>query len=81
MSFAWHEPAPLGATAFARLTARGLLHRCDPAMAASHFNWLVLSTPLEEAMLSGSNQPRSAGDLEKLAFAGVRVFLDAYRPH
>jgi AcrR family transcriptional regulator len=69
------------ATAFAGLAARGLLKLDDPAIAASHFNWLVLSIPLEEAMLCGTNEPRSRDDLDKLAFAAVRVFLAAYRPH
>jgi TetR/AcrR family transcriptional repressor of mexJK operon len=69
------------ATAFTRLTARGLLQTGDPATAASHFNWLTLATPLEEAMLTGNDHPRSPGDLDKHALAAVRAFLSAYRPH
>jgi hypothetical protein len=53
----------------------------DPATAASHFNGLTLATPLEEAMLTGSNHPRSPNDLDKHAHAAVRAFLNAYRPH
>jgi len=30
--------------------ARGLLRAPDPMLAAQHFNWLILSTPVNAAM-------------------------------
>jgi transcriptional repressor AefR-like protein len=44
--------AALAAT-FERLAARGLLTIDDPALASSHFNWLVMSQALNQAMLMG----------------------------
>jgi AcrR family transcriptional regulator len=66
------------AGAFERLAARGMLSVDDPALAAAHFNWLVMSIPLNEAMLLGDDDPPSAADLGRYADAGVRVFLAAY---
>lgn len=44
-------------TAFQRLADKGLLRLDDPALAAGHFNWLVVSIPLNHAMLSGDHRP------------------------
>jgi TetR/AcrR family transcriptional regulator, mexJK operon transcriptional repressor len=66
------------ATAFEDLASRGLLQFDSATTAASHFNWLVLSIPLNEAMLCGDDRPYSAAELEGFANAGVRVFLRAY---
>jgi TetR/AcrR family transcriptional repressor of mexJK operon len=63
--------------AFARLAERGLLELDDPTLAAAHFNWLIMSAPLNEAMLLGRDEPPA--DLNRCADAGVRVFLAAYR--
>ena len=41
------------ATSFAALAERGLLTIDQPEIAAAHFNWLVMSIPLNRAMLSG----------------------------
>src|ERR1035441_6813338 len=41
------------AQTFKRLAGRGLLVIDDPLIAASHFNWLVMSEPLNKAMLLG----------------------------
>src|SRR5207244_10613717 len=41
------------ATTFERLAARGLLRMDDPRAAASHFNWLIMSAPINRAMLMG----------------------------
>ncbi|HSJ44691.1 MAG TPA: TetR/AcrR family transcriptional regulator C-terminal domain-containing protein, partial [Euzebyales bacterium] len=38
------------AETFERLTARGLLYCDDPLVAATHFNWLIMSQPLNRAM-------------------------------
>jgi TetR/AcrR family transcriptional regulator, mexJK operon transcriptional repressor len=66
------------ASAFERLAARGRLQVDDPVVAAQHFNWLVVSIPLNAAMLSGDDEPFSAAELKQYADAGVRVFLAAY---
>lgn len=66
------------ARAFARLAQRGVLRIDDPALAAEHFNWLVMSTPLNRAMLLGEADPPAAGAVERYADAGVRAFLAAY---
>jgi TetR/AcrR family transcriptional repressor of mexJK operon len=67
------------ATAFERLAARGVLRLDDPQLAAEHFNWLVMSIPLNRAMLLGDGEGGSAADLDRYADAGVRAFLAAYR--
>ena len=67
------------ADAFERLAARGLLVLDDPQLAAAHFNWLVMSTPLNEAMLLGQDTAPSARELRRCADAGVRAFIAAYR--
>src|SRR5437764_8972924 len=44
-------------TAFEGLAERGLLQFDDARLAAAHFNWLVMSIPLNPAMLSGTDEP------------------------
>jgi TetR/AcrR family transcriptional regulator, mexJK operon transcriptional repressor len=68
------------ATVFERLAARGVLQLDDPSLAAAHFNWLIMSIPLNRAMLLGDNEPPADSDLERYADTGVRVFLAAYAP-
>jgi TetR/AcrR family transcriptional repressor of mexJK operon len=63
------------AEAFARLAQAGTLKLDDPALAAEHFNWLVMSIPLNQAMLLGDDEQP---DLDRYADEGVRVFLAAY---
>ena len=65
------------AAAFERLAERGVLELDDPQLAAAHFNWLIMSVPLNQAMLFGQDEPPAA-DLDRYADAGVRVFLAAY---
>jgi TetR/AcrR family transcriptional repressor of mexJK operon len=66
------------ADAFERLAARGVLNvDGDPLVAAQHFNWLIMSIPLNEAMFLGDDEP-SAADLDRYAHTGVRAFLAAY---
>jgi TetR/AcrR family transcriptional regulator, mexJK operon transcriptional repressor len=67
------------ASTFERLASRGLLEVPDPELAAAHFNWLVMSVPLNRAMLLGFDDPPSPAELEGYADAGVRVFLAAYQ--
>jgi TetR/AcrR family transcriptional regulator, mexJK operon transcriptional repressor len=65
------------AETFARLAARDLLDVDDPLLAATHFNWLVMSAPVNQAMLLGRDDPDPA-ELDRFADGGVRAFLAAY---
>ena len=64
-----------------RLAKRGLLTVDDPVVAATHFNWLVMSAPLNAAMLLGDRGIPKAAELRRQAEDGVRVFLAAYGRH
>ncbi|MDQ3694000.1 MAG: TetR/AcrR family transcriptional regulator [Chloroflexota bacterium] len=66
------------ATVFECLAERGLLAIDDPLVAASHFNWLIMSDPLNRAMLLGDDAIPSPAELRRHAADGVRVFLAAY---
>lgn len=66
------------ATVFERLAERGVLQADDPQLAAAHFNWLVMSIPLNRAMFLGEDQPPPRAELNPYADAGVRAFLAAY---
>ena len=66
------------ATVFEQLAERGVLRLDDPRLAAAHFNWLVMSIPLNRAMLLGNDQPSTRAELNRYADAGVRAFLAAY---
>jgi hypothetical protein len=66
------------AVAFESLAARGALAVHDPRAAAGHFNWLVMSAPLNGAMLLGTVE--RPADLGALAADGVAAFLAAYGP-
>lgn len=81
---AWYANGPERSCAmfaewFTELDRRGLLRVDDPLLAAQHFNWLVLSIPVNKAMASPLDQPLyTERELEHFADAGVRVFLAAY---
>jgi AcrR family transcriptional regulator len=66
------------ANMFERLASRGVLELDDPRLAAAHFNWLVMSIPLNQAMLLGEDEPATPAELNRYADAGVRAFLAAY---
>jgi TetR/AcrR family transcriptional repressor of mexJK operon len=66
-------------TAFKRLADKGLLRLPDPALAAEHFQSLVLTTPLNHAMFSGDDRPLTATQLKRYTDSAVDVFLAAYR--
>lgn len=66
------------AAAFTKLADRQLLEMTDAALAASQFNWLIMSAPLNQAMLLGDAAIPTAAELERHAAEGVRVFLAAY---
>ena len=65
-------------TVLARLADDGHLKLDDPRLAAEHFIWLVLSIPLNRAMLLGDNHGVRAEELDHYADAGVNTFLAAY---
>jgi TetR/AcrR family transcriptional regulator, mexJK operon transcriptional repressor len=67
------------ATVLERLASRGALELDDPRLAAAHFNWLVMSVPLNQAMLLGTDKPATRAELDRYADAGVTAFLAAYR--
>jgi TetR/AcrR family transcriptional repressor of mexJK operon len=66
------------ATAFEGLAARGQLQLDDPLLAAAHFNWLIMSSPLNLAMLLGRDEAPAPAELDRYADTGVRAFLAAY---
>ena len=66
------------AATFESLAARGTLRPHDPRLAAEHFNWLVISTPLNRVMLCGDAELPAQADLDRYADAGTRAFLAAY---
>ena len=67
------------AAMFERLASRRALELNDTRLAAAHFNWLVMSIPLNQAMLLGDDEPATPAELENYADAGVSAFLAAYR--
>jgi TetR/AcrR family transcriptional regulator, mexJK operon transcriptional repressor len=66
------------AATFESLAARGTLRLQDPRLAAEHFNWLVMSTPLNRVMLCGEAELPARADLDRYADAAAQVFLAAY---
>jgi TetR/AcrR family transcriptional repressor of mexJK operon len=62
-----------------RLNERGLLQVADPDLAARHFAFLILGTPLDKAMFFGDDSGFTARELDRMADEGVRVFLAAYQ--
>jgi AcrR family transcriptional regulator len=64
--------------ALKRLANSGALQIEDPALAAAHFNWLVVSIPLNHAMLSGDERGLGRSQIEQYADDAVRIFLAAY---
>ena len=66
------------AATFESLAARGTLRLQDPRLAAEHFNWLVMSIPLNRVMLCGDAELPAQADLDRYADAGARAFLAAY---
>jgi TetR/AcrR family transcriptional regulator, mexJK operon transcriptional repressor len=63
---------------FQRLAERGLLRLEDPLMAASQFNWLITSIPLNQVMLCGDAGRFTPAELDRYADTGARTFLAAY---
>jgi TetR/AcrR family transcriptional regulator, mexJK operon transcriptional repressor len=67
------------AGAFRRLDERGLLRVADANRAASDFNWLVMSEPVNRAMLLGHDRAPSRSSITRWAAQAVGTFLAAYR--
>jgi TetR/AcrR family transcriptional regulator, mexJK operon transcriptional repressor len=63
---------------FVRLARRGELRIEDPRLAASQFNWLIMSAPLNLAMLLGDQAIPGPAELRRHAEEGVRAFLAIY---
>src|SRR5690348_11912390 len=64
----FHEQGPGRTVAalaetFERLGSRGLLRVGDPRLAAAQFNWLIMSAPLNAAMLLGDDGPPDATEV------------------
>ncbi len=81
---AWHRAGPQQAhralaEQITTLCDRGLLTAPDALLAAQHLNYLILSVPLNEAMVTGRDRPYSRRELLRFADEAVRVFLAAYR--
>lgn len=66
------------AAMFRRMADRGLLRIDDAAVAASHFNWLAMSQPLNQAMLLGDAGIPEPAALRRHARDAVQAFLAAY---
>ena len=66
------------AAVFRRLDRRGLLRVPDPGRAASDFNWLIMSEPLNKAMLLGDDRTPTRTAINRFADQAVRTFLAAY---
>jgi AcrR family transcriptional regulator len=81
---AWYDNGPersyaMFARWFEALDRRGLLRVDDPLLAAQHFNWLILSIPLNKAMACRLDEPLyTQPELDHYADQAVRVFLAAY---
>jgi len=66
------------AAALTQFADDGALDINDPRLAAEQLIWLVLSIPLNRAMLLGDDHGVIAEDLDHYADAGVATFLAAY---
>lgn len=66
------------ADTFAELDRQGRLVVPNAQLAAGQFNWLVMATPLNEAMLLGHDVMPTTRQVNRWADDGVRTFLTAY---
>jgi TetR/AcrR family transcriptional repressor of mexJK operon len=66
------------ASCFQRLAQERLLKLVDPLIAANHFVGMLLWIPVNEAMFTGNDRPRSKAALDGLADAATRAFIAAY---
>jgi TetR/AcrR family transcriptional regulator, mexJK operon transcriptional repressor len=63
---------------FAQLAERGILQFDDLGLAAEQFGWLIMSAPINRALLLGEDAI-PAPEVERYVRGGVRAFLAAYR--
>jgi AcrR family transcriptional regulator len=68
------------ATLFGRLAKQGVIINRNPRQVATFFTWIVMSAPLNEAMLLGDGAVPDRATLRRHVREAVRVFLAAYRP-
>ena len=86
LAMAWYDNGPAVSSAlfagwFEVWHRRDVIHAPDATLAAEHFNWLVLSIPLNRAMAMPLDEPPfTQAELDHYADAGVDVFLAAYQP-
>ena len=66
------------AALFGRLATNGWLRIDDVATTASFFNWLIMSGPLNKAMLLGDQAAPDPASLRRHCAEVARVFLAAY---
>ena len=64
--------------AIARLAEQGTLRVDDPCLAAAQLNWLIVSVPLNHAMLTGTDRSPGRATLRGYADSAVRLFLAGY---
>lgn len=60
------------------LAKQGVLLVSDPMLAATQFNWLIMSAPLNRTMLLGDSAIPNPKEIREHATQGVRMFLAAY---
>lgn len=60
------------------LSGRGALRLDDPEQTSRQFAWLVLGVPMDRGMFLGADDPLPDAELDRIADAGVTVFLAAY---
>lgn len=67
------------ADAFGQLHQRGILRIPEPWLAAEHFAFLIVGSPIDRALFYGGS--RTLNDIEPMqnAIAGTQVFLAAYK--
>lgn len=66
------------AAVFSQLAERGVLQLDDPSLAAEQFGSLIMSAPVNRAMLLGEDAASLPDDLRHYVYGGVRAFLAAH---
>ena len=61
-----------------QLAAAKILRIDDPLLAATQFNWLIMSAPLNRTMLLGDQAIPSEAELQKHILDGIRMFMASY---
>ena len=66
------------AAMFERLAKRNVLSVHNPLLAATQFNWLIMSAPLNRAMLLGDGAIPTPKEIQRHASEAVRMFVAGY---